>query len=596
MGFLKKYKRIIAAVGLTILLSSLFFVLPRKAEAIVPVHDVGVLGQTVAAVGQLGSILGTLSNVLATAKNTFTSIFSLEIKDYILDPLLYQVAQRMLHQLSQNTIAWIKGGFKGNPLFIQDLETTLTDAADQASGRFMKEFLSPDVYNLLCSPFRSQLKIALKSYRRPYSERMQCTLSTVMANAQNAAEFGQKLREGDWGDWINVTTNPQNNPLGAVLFSINELESRQAAAVERTKTESIFNQGFLSMKKCAETYCQVAVSNEDGTETCEVEACARYETTSPGKWVQTQLSEATGIDFKKLALADEIDEIITAVVDELISMALSGGAGEQGIAYTTVPSFKGSCGQKLRDFTNTLSASIDEESDSQEILETLVSSATSTATTTAISTIQAAIDKYNEAKDCYQTKANSSEILTIDSKISDLERQRTELISEINGANGTIANISALEDIRARAQALSPNSDDCAKELAVLNKEYSKLKPNLHNISDAEAEQDAANQALLEAEQKLNECKGISGLPSILFQVRKPGGTWKYSINISSGGSAQIRWSSADAASCKIDPDGWTGLSGSQTLSNITNSVAYTITCEGAGGSTSNMVSIFVLP
>ena len=73
---------------------------------------------------------------------------------------------------------------------------------------------------------------------------MRCTLNTVLANVKNGVEFGVKIRKGNWGDWMSVTLNPQNNPSGALLTSLFELDARQANARDTAKTESIFNQDF----------------------------------------------------------------------------------------------------------------------------------------------------------------------------------------------------------------------------------------------------------------------------------------------------------------------------------------------------------------
>lgn len=56
------------------------------------------------------------------------------------------------------------------------------------------------------------------------------------------------------------------------------------------------------------------------------------------------------------------------------------------------------------------------------------------------------------------------------------------------------------------------------------------------------------------------------------------------SCNIRSGDSAVIDWGSAYASSCTVTPYNWTGLSGSQTVTNITSAVTYTVSCTGPGG------------
>ncbi len=301
------YKKTLALIGIVaILLPGILLSFPQKAQAVVPVTVV----TDPATIGTLTSSLSTLGNIYNTASSIFNSIFSLEKKEYILDPIAYAIAGTVLKSITNSIIRWINNGFQGGPGFITDSEAFFADAADQATGRFMKEFLSPAVYNAICSPFRVDLLLALKLYQtNTYAQRMRCTLSTVLRNAQNGVQFGIALRNGNWGDWMSATLNFQNNPAGALLASLDELDSRQANARYTANTESIFNQGFLSMKACAEYYADEWTGEN---------ICVRYQTTSPGKWISDTLSEATGIDMQRLAVADEINEILSALINQLI--------------------------------------------------------------------------------------------------------------------------------------------------------------------------------------------------------------------------------------------------------------------------------------
>ncbi len=298
--FFRDYKKTLAVIGIMVILfPSLFLLAPKKAQAIVPVFDAAVAASTA-----------------ATAVSTGIIAKSYVAKEYILDTVAYGIAGAVLQAITQSIVNWIRNGFQGQPGFITDFQGYLTDAADQATGAFMKEFLSPEVYNAICSPWRLQLQIAL-SRRYRYADRMRCTLSTVLNNATN---FGRALEQGDWYDFANVTLNDANNPFGAFILTSDQLSLMRMTAQENARTESIFNQGFLSQKKCVETACEMQGTNyETGEEYCISEKCIRYETTSPGKWVSDTLSEATGIDMQRLAMADEINEIIAALISQLLT-------------------------------------------------------------------------------------------------------------------------------------------------------------------------------------------------------------------------------------------------------------------------------------
>lgn len=341
-----RYKKTFACLGIAlILLPSVFLAYPRKAEAVVPVIDVALNASFNTWAAAWGAWAGTdvafkglqmPAWTFGSPYSLYENIFAVRMKEVGLttpggfplavvsgglptswDGIAYFIAKLVLHALSRSVVTWIRSGFQGGPGFITDLQYHLADAADQATGAFMKQFLSPEVYNTICSPFRLQLRIALQTFqfRSRYSQRMRCTLSSVLANAQDAVQWGQRIAQGDWGDFITVTSNPQNNPVGALMISIDSLYAMQSAGVSRAGTASIFNAGFLGMKECEEYY---ADEFTDGN------TCIRWKTTSPGKWVSDQLSEATGVNFQELNMADELNEIVSALLNLLLSQLMGG--------------------------------------------------------------------------------------------------------------------------------------------------------------------------------------------------------------------------------------------------------------------------------
>ncbi|MCL5008790.1 MAG: hypothetical protein M1400_00415, partial [Patescibacteria group bacterium] len=67
-------------------------------------------------------------------------------------------------------------------------------------------------------------------------------------------------------------------------------------------------------------------------------------------------------------------------------------------------------------------------------------------------------------------------------------------------------------------------------------------------------------------------------------------------ITISYNQTANITWTSTNAASCTVSPGGWTGANGSQTTPAITSSVTYTLTCINGGQTGSDFVVINIPP
>ena len=64
------------------------------------------------------------------------------------------------------------------------------------------------------------------------------------------------------------------------------------------------------------------------------------------------------------------------------------------------------------------------------------------------------------------------------------------------------------------------------------------------------------------------------------------------SCNITSGQSATINWSTANATSCTIGP--WSGTSGPQNTGPLNQTTTYTLSCSGPGGSANASVTVNV--
>ena len=68
--------------------------------------------------------------------------------------------------------------------------------------------------------------------------------------------------------------------------------------------------------------------------------------------------------------------------------------------------------------------------------------------------------------------------------------------------------------------------------------------------------------------------------------------------SIASGGASTLTWSSSNATGCTASGD-WSGsktTSGTQSTGSLTSSKSYTLTCNGAGGSTGRTVAVTVTP
>ncbi len=274
---------------------------------------------------EVGDLKGLVTDPTGTIVRGFSSILSWDSMAWIL-------ARQVLHSLTQEMVSWIRTGqFDGGPLFTTDLVGTLFNAADNAAGHFLAQYRSEEWYQLLCSPFRPQIYLALGRGRVPYIERARCTVTDIVSNLEN---FYTDFSNGGWAAWFS-TIEPQNNPYGLYLTSLEEKERREREVTFDIRQNFLAGAGFIGLKKCAPGAELTELNPQNPTPGKKF--CTKYITVTPGKVVEDQLIQSLGKDIEKLAIADELNEIIMATFDKLLSWLVSGGSSGGGLLGADLP-------------------------------------------------------------------------------------------------------------------------------------------------------------------------------------------------------------------------------------------------------------------
>jgi hypothetical protein len=314
----------------SIIIPATLFTAPKKVNAAgFPVFD--AINETL-----LGLISATLTDI---AVNTTETVLiesgvspGVAQKETVWDAIAYFAARTLIRTLSQSIVDWINSGFQGNPSFIQNPEKFLTDTADRAVGEFI--FANPDL-KFLCSPFQMNIKINLGLGYSPFKDKINCTLSGALQNTQGAVTeayenfmSGDFINGGGWDSWLNITTQPQNNQLGAMLIAQAELDASVANKQLAKKDELSWNGGLLSMKNCVRT-----TTDADGkvTETKNFEGDSYYQSSAPGAKVGSAQTTATpSADANNPDIPEEMGGPVT-------------GSGKRPKAETPVNSSKDVC-------------------------------------------------------------------------------------------------------------------------------------------------------------------------------------------------------------------------------------------------------------
>lgn len=276
-----------------------------------------------------------------TIQNTITAVSQVagHLKEFGLDNIAWAISKQILQQLTAQTVNWINTGFKGNPAYITNPsqffmnvgDNTVIDALGKNGG----------ILNQLCTPFKAQIRLALVSNYLQQNKIGQCSISTAIRNYD---AFTQDFSQGGWEGWFSMTQNLQNNPYGSYLAAQDQLSLEVSNQSSKYKEQLSWGKGFLSYEKCPknvpygppiQTIRPVddqgnPIENADpllsvpAVQPAHTSGC---ETVTPGSVIQDELGKALGSGVDKLEVADELNEIFAALLNQAFKAAVGGIAG-----------------------------------------------------------------------------------------------------------------------------------------------------------------------------------------------------------------------------------------------------------------------------
>ncbi len=232
-------------------------------------------------------------------------------KEYILDTLVYALIKVLLRTFTQGIVSWIRtGGFQGSSLLIDNFEEHFKRELNNEAGIFLEDIIGPAFVDLLCEPLRIAIPRFAVGLRTSFADRARCTISEIVDNLEDFhVDF---VQGGSWRTW-DALLQPNNNWMGVLLSTLDEEQRREAEAFLRTKTEVETTGGGLDPSKDCGTTSLGHIVN------CVIK--------TPGKIVAKAAEDVFGSGVRQLELADEINEIIAAALDQLIAWAITGGGG-----------------------------------------------------------------------------------------------------------------------------------------------------------------------------------------------------------------------------------------------------------------------------
>lgn len=249
------------------------------------------------------------------------STASLTIKEFGLDTAAWFLVNTIIQRITTQTVNWINSGFKGSPAYITEPGQFFLDVADREASRFLSE----SSLSQICQPFNAQVRIALvKNYLSDDSvSNNVCTLDILKNNYE---QFTRDFSVGGWDGWFEITQNSQNNPYGSFELAQNSLAIQIGTQQNKYEEQLNWGRGFLSFEKCPDG--KTAPDDSFAANGIMAGDClVKTETVTPGSVIEKQLNESLSSGIKRLEIADEINEVIGALLSQLMNKAIGSVGG-----------------------------------------------------------------------------------------------------------------------------------------------------------------------------------------------------------------------------------------------------------------------------
>ncbi len=261
-----------------------------------------------------------VSDAAMRSKEAGLTILGVTIPGVTWDGIFVAIGRQAIDILFDTMIDWINGGADGNPTFATDLEDYMRKLGDQTVGRALDEITD----GFACQPFKLEIQAAIeRDYGYQYSQRNRdrvyqssCTLSQIQGNVEQF--INGDFNQGGWPAWFRLTQVDENNPYGSYLSAKAGIQVKIAGAKDIEITKLNWSGGFFDTRECLE-YDMSEVANAASTRACKKWGPVK----TPGTVIANQVNKLFGASTDQLGLADEFDELLSAVVNQLQTMVFN---------------------------------------------------------------------------------------------------------------------------------------------------------------------------------------------------------------------------------------------------------------------------------
>lgn len=278
----------------------------------------GVYGCTGAAYGAVGmqgpggAHVPTFDDALHDQSRLLT------YKECLLDGIVNSMRETLISFIIKSVVRWSNQGFDGNPAYVTNLPLHLLE---QISDPEAARILSGPETEVLAGPFRRNVRVALaKDYSTITRNRQNTLRCDIADDALEALSSGDFYGAGGLKTFYKFTTNAACNPLFAYNSARNELDQAIGAEINRERTQLDWAGGFRTVERNK-------IVDLGGGESASVRRIV-----TPGFMIAEHLRQTLGTGLRQSENADEIDEIISALMANIGTEMLTDIEGLSGLS------------------------------------------------------------------------------------------------------------------------------------------------------------------------------------------------------------------------------------------------------------------------
>jgi hypothetical protein len=277
----------------------------------------GVFGCTGASYGSVGMQGPGGSHVPVFDDAVHDQERLLTYKECLLDGVVNSNRKTLISFIIQSIVRWTNEGFEGSSAFVENLPLHM-----------LERILDPEAERILTTetgalaePFRRDVTVALaKDYaqttRRP-SDVLRCDVPDAQLGAFLNGDF---YGGGGWNSFLKLTTNSSCNPLFAFYNAQSRMNEALSAEQARETTQLEWGSGFRSVER-DRTF------DIGGGQTTSVDRIV-----TPGFMIAEHLRQVIGTGLRQSENADEIDEMLSALMSNIGTEMLTDTEGLSGLS------------------------------------------------------------------------------------------------------------------------------------------------------------------------------------------------------------------------------------------------------------------------